>query len=73
MKKITRTIESISGIEIVPNFATMTFDEKPFTVYDESDVPQNVKNVRRESRLYTVSVEEFLKVAIAEKEGADND
>lgn len=72
MKKITRTIESISGIEIVPNFETMTFDEKPFIVYDESDIPQNVKNVRRESKLYTVTVEDFLKVATVAKEGEEN-
>ena len=72
MKKITRTIEVISGIAVVANFATRTFEEKPFQVYDDSDIPENSQNVKRENRLYIVSVEDFLKVAKVAKEGENN-
>ena len=72
MKKITRTIEVISGIAVTANFATRTFEEKPFQVYDESDIPENAQNIKRENRLYIVSVEDFLKVAKVAKEGENN-
>ena len=72
MKKITRTIEVISGIAVTANFETRTFDEKPFTVYDDSDIPENAQDIKRENRLYCVSVEDFLKVAKVAKDGENN-
>lgn len=72
MKKITRTISIFTGEEVKANFETLTFEETPFTVYDESDIPENTKNVNRKDVLYAVSVEDFLKVAKVAKEG-DNE
>lgn len=72
MKKITRTIEVISGTAVIANFATRTFEEKPFTVYDDSDIPENAQDIKRENKLYIVSVEDFLKVAKVAKEGENS-
>ena len=65
MKKITRTITVYSGVEVKANFKTRTFEEKPFSVYDESDIPENAQDVHTTETLYEVSVEDFLKVAKA--------
>ena len=72
MKKITRTISIFTGEEVKANFDTLTFEKKPFTVYDESDIPENAKNVNRKDILYSVTVEDFLKVAKVAKEGEEN-
>lgn len=69
MKKITRTIEVITGIAVTANFATRTFEEKPFTVYDDSDIPENAQNITREQKLFVISVEDFMKYAKQAKEG----
>ena len=63
MKKITRTITLYSGVEVKANFKTRTFEEKPFFVYDESDLPENAQDVKISETLYEVSVEDFLRVA----------
>lgn len=60
-KQITRTITIITGNEIKPNFATMSFDLIPFTVFDEKDIPENVQDVQQENALYTISVGDFIK------------
>ena len=72
MKKITRTIEIFSGIAVTANFKTRTFEEKPFTVYDESDIPENAQNVKREQKLFVISVEDFMRNARIAKEGENN-
>ena len=63
MKKITRTITVYSGVEVKANFKTRTFEEKPFSVYDESDIPENAQDIQTTETLYEVSVEDFLRVA----------
>lgn len=73
MKKITRTISIFTGEEVTANFDTLTFEKKPFTVYDESDIPENAKNVNRKDILYTVTVDDFLKVAKVAKEGENDE
>ena len=63
MKKITRTITVYTGVEVKANFKTRTFEETPFSVYDESDIPENAQEVQTSETLYEVSVEDFLRVA----------
>ena len=63
MKKISRTITVYTGVEVKANFKERTFEEKPFSVYDESDIPENAQDVQTSETLYEVSVEDFLKVA----------
>ena len=63
MKKITRTITVYTGVEVKANFKTRTFEEKSFSVYDESDIPENAQDIQTAETLYEVSVEDFLKVA----------
>ena len=56
MTKITRTITVFSGKEVKADFATRTFVEIPFEVYDKKDIPEIALVVKEESRLYVVSV-----------------
>ncbi len=69
MTKITRTVSVFTGVEVVADFVTRTFTEKPFEVYDKKDIPQNAMNVKEENRLYVVSVVDFMKVARLARDG----
>lgn len=69
MKKITRTISVISGVAVKADFKFRTFSEEPFVCYDESDIPENAVDVKKENRLYVISVSDFMKWAKPAKEG----
>ena len=63
MKKITRTVTSYSGVNVVADYKARKFEEIPFTVYDESDIPENAQDVQTHECLYEISIEDFLKLA----------
>ena len=63
MKKITRTITVYSGVEVKADFKARKFEEIPFCVYDESEIPVNAQDVQTSDTLYEISVEDFLKLA----------
>ena len=67
VKYITRTIpEHWQGIALVADYETMTFAEKPFTVWNEVDIPKGgrCKSVEKiPATLYRLPIETFLKYA----------
>ncbi len=62
-KYITRTITWYTGIQIKANYEKRTFDEVPFTVYDELEVPRNAENVQKHEKLLRMKLSDFIRLA----------
>ena len=62
-KYITRTITWYTGVQIKANYEKRTFDEIPFTVYDELEVPRTAENVQKHEKLLRMKLSDFIKLA----------
>ncbi len=62
-KYITRTITWWEGTKVVANYEKRTFEEKPFVVFDELDIPRQAEKVVKHSKLYRMNLVEFIEHA----------
>ena len=63
-KYITRTITWWTGIEVKANYETMQFEQAPFIVYDELEIPRGrAKDVVKHEQLLRMKLSDFIRQA----------